>query len=173
MSRVSYLEQPDKLTVVIEISPPLFSVFFLLFWLFAWFIGGLIALAKEIPSIEGFIGWFLFGLPAMIVLIWHLKRKQIVSVTKDFLALKSDLLGFGPTSKYPLSEISQLISIASFGTFSSVRLVYYPKRHHASEDIVFTYRGAVMRIGPGLSVELANEIVDKINARIEQYTPKS
>lgn len=164
-------ENPNNITVTIPVKKSWFKVIFYLIWLLFWGFGGVVLIygALNIDAILTYrIGYALFILiffsviafyPAISAMLWELYGKEIITLDKKKLCIKSDVRLLSWKKDYYLNNISQME-------------IYYHHLHYAgkkvssrtpgynSGKIRFLHRKKPIRFGNGIYEVEAKRILE-------------
>jgi hypothetical protein len=117
--RHQVLEQADGIAIRIPTRRNLFILVFLSLWLCGWAVGevsapiAFFASARKNPGTDAFLliwlcGWTVGGAFAICVWLWQFKGCEIITVSPVGLGIRHEVIGFGLTRSYELSEIRDL-----------------------------------------------------------------
>lgn len=178
-----YTIQDDFATLRVAIPAPRNwpTILFLGFWLMAWAVGEIIVgalflrgvlatLRGQTPNVgEGagmlFMGiwltfWTLGGGFALLVWLWSLAGREIITIDGEGLTIRRAVFGIGPARRYVAGYVDRLRvadeSGASSGPWGGA--------------LAFDYGGDTIRFGAGLNPGEAREVLARIAARFPALT---
>ncbi|HEY3898815.1 MAG TPA: hypothetical protein VGM54_09395 [Chthoniobacter sp.] len=168
-------ELPDGVAICIPARRNIFILAFLTLWLCGWLMGEITApiafvkSAEKNPAAAGFLliwisAWTLGGGFALLIWLWQVKGREIVTISPSALSIGRQIFGYGPVKHYDLSEIRDL-RLAPF--------VYNPFDFRAGMAfwgfggglIAFDYGYKTFRFGAGIDEAEARIILQTITAR--------
>jgi len=127
--RHTITELADGFIVRIPAQRNLLLISFISLWLCGWIVGEFLApvaffvAAQEEPGVWVFLlfwlcGWTTGGAFAIYIWLWQLKGCEVVTISSTALSIKRDILGYGRTQYYDVTEIRQLrVSPFTFNPF--------------------------------------------------------
>ncbi len=146
-------------------------VLFVALWLCAWFWGLKSALsAFRDPEAEAGAHWFMLlwlgvwvlgGAWAILILLWSLVGREVVSVERGLLIVRQELLGFGRKREYDLAQVRDVRTRGSQKTWGRQGIAapgFGPKEG----TIVFDYGAATFGFGLGLEEGEAKVILEQL-----------
>lgn len=113
------IEQADGIAISIPSKRNIFILAFLTLWLCGWAVGEVSApiaffgSAKKNPGAAAFLlfwlcGWTVGGAFALCVWLWQFKGREILAISSAGLSIRHEVVGYGRTKYYDLSEIRDL-----------------------------------------------------------------
>ncbi|HXU81056.1 MAG TPA: hypothetical protein VN914_06650 [Polyangia bacterium] len=106
-----------------------------------------------------FVPLVLLGLAALVIAIWMMFGREVVTTDGSSLTIRCEALGLGWTNRYDLAEVEHL------------RVSDSPGVDRADADagrggsIVFIHRAKAVRFGAGLDTTQAQAVIDRLRAR--------
>ena len=151
------------------------TLLFLPLWLAGWtVVGGLVARSLQHPDwplslfmVLWLVLWVAGGLRAAYAWLWMAFGKELVTVSYGNLVLKMDILGYGRSKIFPVSEVSNLRASGLFGSllrgWSGARDPY----GLSGGVIAFESGGKTHKFGIQLEEHEAQDVV----ARLAEHLP--
>lgn len=157
------------------------TILFLGFWLMAWAVGEIIVgalflrgvfatLRGQAPNVgEGagmlFMGvwltfWTLGGGFALLVWLWSLAGREIITIDGEGLTIRRAVFGIGPARRYVAGYVDRLRLADESGASSGPW----------GGGLAFDYGGDTIRFGAGLNPGEAREVLARIAARFPALT---
>lgn len=171
--RVAIEGGPEGLEIVIPASRSLFLVIFLGVWLVGWAMGEVNALSQALSGRMGLPSpvllfwlflWTAGGLVALYVWLWRLAGKERILMGASTLRIKQDILGFGRTRVYELRKIRRL-RVVPLAAGSANRDVTAKLSGLAGGGIEFEYENRAIQFGFSIDEAVARMIVDRMRQR--------
>ena len=116
--RISFLELPDELTIVMLSKKNDLKSALLFAWLICWSLIGLVMIYYLLVSDLNrenklyififLIFWLYFEIIVMKGFLWRKSGKELIRINKDGLQIKNDINGYGKLKTYFLENISNL-----------------------------------------------------------------
>lgn len=153
---------------------------FLPLWLAGWTVGGVLAIRSLLDPHSGqpalfivlwLVAWTFGELFVPYAWLWNAFGKEVVTVRVGTLVLKRDILGFGRSRVFPVSEISHLRASGLFGSFLlgwAGGLNYWGL---SGGVIVFDSGGKTHRFGIHLEEDEARQVVEELVKYLPMFPP--
>lgn len=168
-NRISILEKEGKLSIVIFSYRRKMKNIFLIAWIIAFTLCGLLVLPEFKYAQENdrkifwavFIAfWVYFEILVLKALLWRLRGKEKIIITKDVVKIMKFVTGLERFKEYRLDQISNWKKILNDnGLISSYENAYW---FVGGECIGFDYYGRDIRFGNQLDDEEAKALIGKI-----------
>ena len=117
-NRISYLDSPDELTIVMLSKKNDLNTALLFAWLICWSLIGLVMFYYLFVSDFSreyklyififLIFWLYFEIIVMKGFLWRKSGKELIRINKDGFQIKNDINGYGKLRTYFLENISNL-----------------------------------------------------------------
>jgi hypothetical protein len=169
-------EERDGLVIRIPAKRNVFIFAFLSLWLCGWVFGeimapiGFFTAVQKEPAGAAFIlvwlcAWTLGGGVAIYIWLWQLKGCEVVIVSPTALGIKRELLGFGRTKHYDVSEIRDLrVAPLTFNPFDfRSGMAFWGVGGGA---LAFDYGYKTYQFGAGVDEAEARRILQMITTRL-------
>jgi hypothetical protein len=176
-SRVTVIDDPRGLRLLIPTKRNWFLIFFMGFWLSMWAVGEIMVptqfLKGEMPGITTiflltWLGcWTVGGAFAIYMWLWNLMGRQIITVHGHALTTRRDIGGYGFDKEYDLAQVRDLrVSVMGFKAWDfSASLQFWGL---GGGVVAFDYGAKTCRFGTGLDEAEAKLVVGKITGRYRQ-----
>jgi hypothetical protein len=169
-TRISILEQENKLSIVIFSYRSKLKNVLMVAWMITFSICGVLAISEFRVAADHdrklfwlvFISfWVYFELVVLKAFLWRLRGKEKIVITKDAVKIKRDITGLERYKEYRVEQIADWKRISRDG--SSILNAYENAYWFVGgECIAFDYYGREVRIGSQLSEEETGELLGKI-----------
>lgn len=169
-NRISILDNNNKLSIVIFSNRSRFKNVLLIGWMITFTVCGLIAIPEFTHAADRdrklfwlvFISfWAYFELVVLKAVLWRLRGKEKIVITKDVVKIMRDVTGMERYKEYRVDQISnwKRVEVNSNSILSSYENAYW---FVGGERIAFDYYGREVRIGSQLNDEETGELLGKI-----------
>jgi hypothetical protein len=173
------IEQGQGIAIRIPTRRNIFILGFLTLWLCGWALGEVSApiaffsSAKKDPGTASFLlfwicGWTVGGAFAFCAWIWQFKGCEIIAVSSAGLSIRHEVIGFGRTKNYDLSEIRYLrVAAPTFNPFDfRSSLAFWGIGGGA---IAFDYGFKTFRFAAGVDEAEARIILQRIADTLPEF----
>ncbi len=143
---------------------------FFSFWFVCWTVGGVTAVVFLLHPDSGppvllmvlwLVVWAAAELGVGYVWLWRAFGKELVTVGYGNLILKKDILGYGRSKVFPVSQVSNLRASGLFGSF--LRGWGWSKFYGLSGGVIaFESGGKTHRFGIELEEDEARQVVAEL-----------
>ncbi|MFN5444903.1 MAG: hypothetical protein ACK48V_11835 [Crocinitomicaceae bacterium] len=179
--RISFIEQPKKLTVVINPEDKFFQKGLMGAWFAMWLtIGGVMIWSlntfglnqqEKLIVVVFLCFWAYYAFKVGKALFWLIWGKELIKIEPDGFIYKKSIKGFGKSSTYFLENIERVEVL--FPKENSIQAVWEnsPWIQNA-ERIQFQYISKNIRFARKLNEKDANLLFKLITKKIEEYLKK-
>jgi len=172
-AKASVFDSPEGLVINIPTTKRWPVILFMGFWLCGWVVGESFAIRQlttsKMPSaarlfLVPWLGaWTVGGCLAIYFWLWNLAGHEVVSLTPTSLAIRREILGFGPSREYDLPNVKNLRVDSAFSRYS---FGWSPtSRSMLGGSIAFDYGAKTFRFGSGLDEAEASHLVEVLRSR--------
>lgn len=172
-AKASVFDSPEGLVINIPSTKRWPLILFMGFWLCGWAIGESFAIRElatgKMPLagklfLVGWLGaWTVGGGFAIFFWMWNLAGHEVVSLTPTSLAIRREVLGFGPSREYDLPNVKNLRVDSAFSRngleFSLT------SRSMFAGSIAFDYGAKTFRFGSGVDEAEASHLIEVLRSR--------
>jgi hypothetical protein len=161
-------DRANGLQVVIPARRQVGLILFMAAWLTGWFFGERSALhvllhprggVADLFMVLWLLGWTVGGFFAVLVLLWTLVGREVITTDDRILSVRRELLGLGRVRRYDLANVKDL------------RCAPMPENPRSRESpwaggvIAFDYGPRTIRFGTGIDEAEAKMLVTRLVQR--------
>jgi hypothetical protein len=179
--RISFVDQPKKLTIVINPEDKFWQKGLMSAWFAMWLTIGLVMLwsintfklnqQEQLIVIIFLCFWIYYAYKVGRALLWLLWGKEMIKIDSDGFTYKKSIKGFGKSSIYFLENIEKLEIV--FPKENSIQAIWEnsPWIQNA-ERINFQYISKTFRFGKKINEKDANLLFKLLTKKIEECLKK-
>jgi hypothetical protein len=177
-TRISYLDQDNKTTFIIQPENPGIAKALIGAWFFMWVvIGGTIIWAwntfqlsrnEHLILIIFMVFWFYYFQRVGRSFAWLMAGKEMLKIDKISMTVKNSIWGYGKAKEYFLENITKIrVSVPKANSFQSAW--ENSPWIRGGERLEFDYLGKTIRLGRKLSEQESKLLFQVITKRIEEH----
>jgi hypothetical protein len=172
-AKASVFDTPEGLVINIPSAKRWAVTIFMAFWLCGWAFGefevihlfsiGKIPLSASLFTLVWLAMWTMGGCLTILVWLWNVAGREIVSLTPASLAIRRDILGFGSSKEYDLPSVRNLrIELTPEKPENRISVWGAPMFGGA---IAFDYGAKTFRFGAGVDEAEASHLIELLKSR--------